>query len=158
MAVYDSGVGMNDVMQKNRQKFDVIKKLNLPIGQYAITGSGALGIRNLREIGDIDIIVTEALWNVIVSKYGITIENGVKKVIFPDGIVEALGECSYIALQNDQDAPTITSRIVQAEIIEGLPFESLDHVLYYKRKMGREKDMKDLKLIEKFVNISFERD
>lgn len=48
---------MDIMLQKNRQKFAALKKLGLSIDQYVITGSGALGIRNLKEIGDIDIIV-----------------------------------------------------------------------------------------------------
>lgn len=141
---------MNEMLQKNRQMFATVKKLNLPIGQYAITGSGALGIRNLREIGDIDIVVTNELWNVLAAKYGIKDETGVKKIVFPDGIVEALGECSFYTEKKDRDAPTIADRIAHAEMIEGLPFESLEHVLYYKRKMGREKDLCDVQLIEKW--------
>ncbi len=138
------------MLRKNRQKFAAVKKLNLPIGQYAITGSGALGIRNLREIGDIDIIVTADLWNVLAAKYGVTDEIGVKKIVFSDGIVEALGECSFDTEKQDPDAPTIADRIANAEIIEGLPFESIDHVLYYKRKMGREKDIRDVLIIEEW--------
>ena len=141
---------MDAMLQKNRQKFAAIKELDLPIGQYAITGSGTLGIRNLREIGDIDIIVTAELWNVLTAKYGVTDEAGVKKIVFPDGIVEALGECSFDAEKKDPDAPTIADRIANAEIIEGLPFESLEHVLYYKRKMGREKDVRDVLIIEEW--------
>ena len=74
-----------------------IKELDLPIGQYAITGSGNAGIRNLREIGDIDIIVSAELWNVLAAKYGVTDETGVKKIVFPDGIVEALGDALFDA-------------------------------------------------------------
>lgn len=127
----------------NQQKFAAVRKWGLPIGQYAITGSGAMGIRNLREIGDIDIIVSPELWKILAAKYGITDHKGVKKVIFPDGIVEALGESSY----SEKEGPTIAERIAQAEIIEGLPFELLEHVLYFKRKRGREKDLRDIQII-----------
>lgn len=140
--------------QKNQQKFAAVKKLNLPVGQYAITGSGALGIRNLREIGDIDIIVTNELWNTLAAKYVIVEEAGVKRIVFPDGIVEGLGECSFYTEERDLDAPTITERIARAEIIEGLPFESLEYVVYYKRKMGREKDLRDVQIIEEWLKKS----
>lgn len=133
--------------EANRSKFAAIKALNLPIGHYAITGSGALGIRNLRAIGDIDIIVTADLWNALEKKYGITDENQVKKIVFPDGIVEAFGEHSFYP-EGKENGPTISDRITNAEVIEGLPFESLEYVLYNKRKMGREKDKKDIELIE----------
>lgn len=133
----------------NNSKFAAIKALNLPLNQYAITGSGALGIRNLRAIGDIDIIVTSELWNILEKKHGVITENNIKKIVFPDGIIEALGEQSYSAEKN---APTISERIANAEVIEGLPFEMLEHVLYYKRKMGREKDKQDIKIIEVLIN------
>jgi hypothetical protein len=135
----------------NKYKFNAIKALNLPIGQYAITGSGALGIRNLKTIGDIDIIVTAELWNILAKKHGVTNENNVQKIVFPDGIVEALGEQSFHAEKKDRGAPAINERIAKAEIIEGLPFESLEHVLYYKRKMNREKDKQDIELIEGLI-------
>ncbi|MBA3721941.1 MAG: beta-lactamase family protein [Parachlamydiaceae bacterium] len=123
--------------------------MNLPLGQYAISGSGSLGICNLRVIGDVDIIVTIGLWNTLAIKLCITEDAGIKKIVFPDGIVEALYEDSFIH-ENNNDVPTIAERIAAAEIIDGLPFESLEHVLYFKRKMGREKDMKDIQIIESF--------
>ena len=63
----------------------------------------------------IDIIVTADLWNVLASKYGVTDETGVKKIVFSDGIVEALGECSVYAEKKDPVAPTIADRIANAE-------------------------------------------
>lgn len=143
---------MDEIIKNNKPKFDAIKALNLPISQYAITGSGALGIRNIRIIGDIDIIVNADLWNVLEMKYGVTDDNGVKKIIFPDGIVEALGEQSYYTVSKDINAPSINDRLASAEIIDGLPFESLEHVLYYKCKMGREKDRNDITIIRELLN------
>lgn len=138
----------NIISAQNFQKFAAVKSLNLPIGQYAITGSGALGIRNLREIGDIDIIVTSELWDRLATTYEVIDVNGIIKIAFPDGIVEALREGSFYLEQSDPQAPTIAERIEQAEIIDGLPFELLEHVKYYKHKMGREKDWNDIVLIE----------
>lgn len=144
---------IDTMLQNNRQKFAAVKKLGLPIGQYAITGSGALGIRNLREIGDIDIIVLDELWNALAAKYDVTEEIGVKKIVFPDGVIEALGESALYTEKNNPNTPTIADRIANAEIIEGLPFESIEHVLYYKRKMGREKDMRDVQIIEEWQKL-----
>ena len=142
---------IDEMVRKNQQKFSLVKQLNLPIDQYAITGSGALGIRNLREIGDIDIIVTPALWNALSERYGVTDENSIKKVLFPGEIVEAFGEGSFYTEEINKDAPSIADRIAHAEIIEQLPFESLEHVLYYKRKMGRAKDLNDICLVEEII-------
>lgn len=135
------------MFEKNRQKFLEIKALNLPLGQYAITGSGPLGIRNLREIGDIDIIVNSTLWDSLAEKFGVIEEKGIKKIVLPDQLIEVLGEQSYRQIQEENN-PTIAERITKADIMEGLPFESLEHVVYFKRKMGREKDLRDILMIE----------
>ncbi len=126
----------------NEKLFDAIRELNLPIDQYAITGSGPIGIRNLREIGDLDIIVTKELWDTLSKEYPIAKQEGVQKLQFPSGVVEALKEYPL-----EEGGPTNDERIAQAEIIEGLPFESLEHVLYFKNKMGRDKDQGDIQLI-----------
>lgn len=49
------------IIKKNGQKFAVLKKYNLPIGKFVIGGSGSLGIRGIREINDIDILVSDDL-------------------------------------------------------------------------------------------------
>ena len=137
-------------IEKNRQKFLELERLQLPLGQYAITGSGPLGIRHLREIGDIDIIVNLELWNVLAARYGVTIAHNIKKVVFPGKNIEAFFEGSFYTLKKDILDPTILERIAKANIIEELPFESLEHVLYYKRKMSRAKDLRDVDIIENF--------
>jgi hypothetical protein len=161
---FDSSSGQNETLvqdvkilsmhQSNQEKFSALRKFNLPNNQYAITGSGPLGIRNLKTIGDIDIIVTPELWDILAKRYGIVDENGVRKITFPDGVVEAFGEDSFYTAPKDDQAPTIASRIAKAEIIDGLPFDSMENVLFYKRKDAREKDLKDILLIEQWVEMS----
>ena len=139
-------------VKSNQQKFEALKKFNLPIGQYAVTASGPLGIRNLREIQDVDIIVSIELWNELASQYGVMDVDGVMKIAFPGEDIEAFTEGSFYTKANDPDAPSIVERISQAEIIDGLPFESLENILLFKRKMKREKDLKDIQLIEAWQN------
>lgn len=140
------------MIKNNEQKFLDLKALNLPLGQYAITGSGPMGIRNLREIGDIDIIVSLKLWNTLSEKHGVIDTGTVKKIALLGEEVEALGPNSFYTLPISADDPTFSDRITNAEIIDGLPFESLEHVIYYKRKMGREKDLHDIQIIQAWQN------
>jgi len=142
----------DEIRSKNQAKFAALRRLNLPIDQYAIIGSGPLGIRNLREIQDIDIIVTSELWVSLVDQYGITDTGSVKKVIFPGGMIEAFGQESFYSDRKDPTDPILSERIAEADRIDGLPFDSLKNVLYYKRKNGREKDIKDILLIQRFLN------
>lgn len=141
---------IDEVQQKNHQRFAALKKLNLPLGQYAVIGSGPLGIRYLREIGDIDIVVSPELQKILAAKYGVTDDGQVKKIVFPEDDIEAFWEGSFYTQENEDCAPTMAEIIAQAEIIEGLPFESLEHVLYFKRKIKRDKDLKDIFLIEEW--------
>jgi len=140
----------DEIQQTNHHRFAALKKLNLPIGQYVVIGSGPLGIRNLREIGDIDIVVGPELQKILAAKYGVTDDGQVKKIVFPEDDIEAFWEGSFYTQQNDDCAPTMAEIIAQAEIIDGLPFESLEHVLYFKRKIKRDKDLKDILLIEEW--------
>jgi hypothetical protein len=135
----------------NQEKFAALREFNLPIGQYAITASGPLGIRNLREIQDIDLIVTPKLWDSLAEKYGVTDTGSVKKIVFPGQLIEAFKEGSFYFDSEDPNAPTVAERISDAEIIEGLPFDSLKHVLYFKHKLSRDKDLKDILLIETYL-------
>ena len=134
----------------NQQKFEILRQLNLPLGRYAISASGPLGIRNLRDIADIDLIVAPDLWEALARQYGIINTGNVIKIVFPGGLIEAFREGSFYA-DPDPDAPTVAERISSAEIIEGLPFVSLEHILYHKRRIAREKDLKDIFLIEEFL-------
>jgi hypothetical protein len=140
----------DNVTKKNQQKFDALKKYDLPMGQYAVIGSGPLGVRNLREIGDIDIIVSQELKDKLIAKYGMVDDGKVKKIVFPKDDIEAFWEGSFYTQPKDDNRPTVESMIKHAEIIDGLPFQSLQDVLYFKRKMNRPKDLEDVRLIEKW--------
>jgi hypothetical protein len=97
------------------------------------------------------IIVSEALWNKLASEYGVTDENGVKKIVFPGAPIEAFYQGSFYSEPFHDTAPTYASRIANAEIIDGLPFDTLETILYYKKKEGREKDLRDIEVIESWL-------
>jgi hypothetical protein len=140
------------ILEKNNKKFSVLKKYNLPLGSYSIGGSGPLGIRGLREIRDIDILVLDGLRDDLIKKYGMIDDVKVKKVLFPEGDIEAFWEGSFEITDPDTAAPLVKDIIARAEIIDGLAFECLDDFLYFKRKMNREKDLIDIKLILEWEN------
>lgn len=134
----------------NDTKFQLVRDLNLPVGQYAITSSGPLGVREVREIGDIDLVVDDDLWNILASAYPIIQEQGITKIRISHDI-EILGEGSlYVSRETGQ--PSVAEQIAQADIIDGLPFVSLRHVLYFKRKMKRKKDEQDIAALERLLD------
>lgn len=143
-------VSEDAIIQKNKQKFSALKQYNLPAGKYAIGGSGPLGIRGIREINDIDILVSDELRDDLIKKYGIVDDGKTKKVSFPNGDIDAFWEGSFYTQKGDPNDPKVKDIILHAEIIDDLPFESLDNIIYFKRKMNRPKDLEDIKLIEKW--------
>jgi hypothetical protein len=129
----------------NKNLFEKVKKMNLPTGKYALFGSAPLGIRGLKDCHDIDIIVTEDLWDEYKAKEGWTIKK------FNDGI--SYLESDSIELWKDWGPGqwNIEQLIREAEIIDGLPLVKLKIVLKWKKTNGREKDIKDIEIIENFL-------
>lgn len=139
------------IAQKNQMHFTTIRRHGFPIGQYAIVGSGPLGIRNLRAINDIDIIVTPELQKKLADLYGVTDDGTTLKIIFPEDPIEAFWEGSFYSVRKDPSDFTVAEKIANAEILDGLPFEPLESVIRFKRKMNREKDLRDILLIEQWL-------
>lgn len=126
---------------------DELKALKLLTGQYAIFGSGPLAIRNLRDAGDIDIIVTQELWEKLAKRYPQTVKETIKGPVTSINI-------GHIEIYRDwlNLTPKVKELIDSADIINGLPFVKLDYVIEWKTFMGRDKDKNDLKLIKAYLN------
>ncbi len=131
----------------NNELFQRVKELGLPIDKYALFGSAPLGVRGFRDCHDIDIIVTEDLWNEYKSKNWEvrTMPHGSQGLL--NGEVELWKD--WKPGQWD-----IEQLIREAEIIDGLPFVKLERVLEWKRLSGRDKDLKDIEIIEKFLRTN----
>lgn len=119
--------------------------MNLPLGQYALFRSAPLGIRGLRDCRDVDVIVSTQLWQKCLAD-GWQIRQ-----------VKSGNQClskGEIELWLDwyPGEWDVEDLIENSEMIDGLPFVKLDQVLKWKKIMGRDKDMVDVKIIEKFLS------
>ncbi|NGX30069.1 MAG: hypothetical protein K940chlam4_00911 [Candidatus Anoxychlamydiales bacterium] len=121
------------------EKLKELDKLKLPKGSFAITGSGPLAIRNIREAQDIDIMVKKNLWDELCKKYTPYDEKHMK--------------IGYIEIWKDfiNLTPKMNEIIDTAEIIEGYPFVSLKDTLLWKEFLNRKKDKKDILKIRNLV-------
>lgn len=120
-----------------------LDKLDLPKDKYAITSSGTLAIRGIRQAKDIDLVVTEDLWEELGAKYGIK-EKPICDSIHLDDI-EVLGNFS------GENLFSVDEQIAHADIIDGRRYVSLDMIIAFKTALGREKDLKDLELIKEYI-------
>lgn len=123
--------------------FEKIKKMNFPLREYAIFGSGLLCVKELRECSDIDIIMSEKLFKKTKNNPGWELE-----------IKDNGSEC----LKNNKDKTEAFKKwwpgkwdcgqlIRDAEIIDGVPFVQKEHIIKWKKIRNSEKDQKDLALL-----------
>jgi hypothetical protein len=119
--------------------FDRLRSFSLPSGDYAVFGSGPLLVRRIIDaVSDLDVICRGEAWR---AARGVStssrIEEGVRTV--------AVGPISFGTTWGlgDFDVDVL---IDEAEVIDGLPFVRLEHVIAYKQAAGRPKDLVHLKL------------
>jgi hypothetical protein len=120
--------------------FDEARALDLPLGEYAIFGSGPMVVRGIREGRDIDIIVTKSLFEKLRDRYAEYIHDEKLEL----GKIELSAKCL------DYSDGEIMSLISTAEVREWLSFASLDEVIKFKKRLWREKDIKDIELIREY--------
>lgn len=100
-----------------------------------------MAAREIRDVHDLDIIVKKGLWEELFKKYPLSLsscENYLKI-----GNIEVYKD--WIGFSGKTD-----KIINSAQIIKNIPFVQLKYVIEWKEKMKREKDLKDLELIEKY--------
>lgn len=124
--------------------FERVQKLGLPKGGYAVVGGGVLEAHGLREAGDVDLVVSDEV-------YALLVDNGWQKKKGIDGVgiklylneVEAF---SHIKIGTYQ--PNTVDLLARAELIQNVPFLTLVDTRAYKLALGREKDLHDIELID----------
>ena len=98
-----------------------LDQLNLPPDGYAITSSGTLAVRNLREANDLDLIVCDSLWQQLCQIYPVTTDNDFQTIII--GNIQILGTGSWFT---DPQFDSPGKQIKNADLINGHRFVKLE--------------------------------
>lgn len=115
----------------------ILKEMNLTLNQYWITSGAALVIHGVKDTTrDIDLGCTTELVEAFLKK-------GCKCKVVEDN--------SRIVEVNDNIEILENWFVEKIEFIEGLPVGTLESIKKQKAELGREKDMKDIKLIDEFI-------
>jgi hypothetical protein len=123
-----------------------VSQLNFPLGKYVIVGGAVLAVHGMKHTSDIDIVASPELlghlrqnaeWKTANRPSG---EPGVCK-----GCIEVYPDVNCPAYH-----PEFQDLLEHAELVEGIPFASLDDVKLFKKGYGREKDFRDIQLIENY--------
>jgi len=133
-------------MNRNQELLKRVKDLGLPLGEYAVFGSGPMGARGLREMHDIDLIVSDKIFDEYSNKSGWIIKEiyGYRDWLKNDELEIEMG-------RDWHEGWDVEKMIKEADMIDGLPFVQLDYLIRWKKFFGREKDLKDVELIENFL-------
>jgi len=123
------------------------KKLNFPIGEYVITGSGLLGALGLREANDLDVAITPKLLKKLraTGKWKEKLRHNKLKLFLESDNVDVITQLDW-----DKYPTTVEEAIKSATIIEGIPFLNFEQTILFKTALGREKDFKDIELLKKY--------
>lgn len=131
-------------------------ELGLPKDRYAVFGSAPLWAHGIRDsIHDLDVVVDRNMFNKLIksNKFKKYMSKG---VITGDPLIRVPTEHGDIEIfYKIPSAPKgLTPReiISKAKPYSGVPMASLEHVLEWKRNLGREKDLVDIKKIEAVLN------
>lgn len=133
----------NDLIQK-------VKAINFPLGQYAVFGSGPMVLHGLRNSQDVDLIVTSDFYTQLKLDPKYEIKHWADGAEYlADGNFEITNTWDYETYK-----PNIEKLIEEAEIVDGVPFVQLSQVMLWKRAFGRDKDFKDIELIEEYLKTN----
>ncbi len=119
---------------------DELRALGLPAGEYVVFAGSALAAHGIREATDLDILVSDTLFDDLLSRY-------------PDSVDE--DNTDLLAIGNvelSRRFPKTEGLIAEADIVDGYPVARLEAVMAWKRKKGRPKDIRDIGLIEAFLD------
>jgi len=128
--------------------FKLINDLNLKRGTYTITGGAVLQAYGLRDANDIDILVLPKVYREFRLSGWPEQETATGRIVLVKGIYEMGRDwnfpmCSFTA--------KVTDLIKSSDIINSIPFVSLEEVLRWKKSLKRRKDLLDIKLISDYL-------
>jgi hypothetical protein len=123
-----------------------VRKMKLPLGKYAILGSGPLAVRGIRDTRDVDLIVTPDVYSYYKKQKGWKLRCLWGNFFLRKGKVELWKRVGFWKPIVD-----ISAFIERAEVIDGLPFVNLQDFLSYKRRAFRAKDKVDVGLAEEYL-------
>lgn len=115
----------------------ILKNMELPLNEYWITSGAGLVIHGVKETtNDIDLGCTTNLVELFLEK-------GCKYTVEKDN--------SRIVQINDTIEILENWFVDEIVVIDGLPVGSLESIKRQKAQLGREKDIKDIRLIDDYI-------
>src|SRR3989344_5437655 len=132
--------------------FSEVEKLNFPLGEYIVVGSGIMGAYGLKELKDVDIVATPNLFEKL-RKSGEWQEVQWTYLDHTEGIFLRRNNVEvYLDVNCGDENPTTEKLIDSAKVINNIPFINFKQCLRFKKAYSKNKPkhFKDIEIIEKF--------
>ncbi len=121
-----------------------VRALNFPNNSYIVFGSAPLALAGLREAGDIDFLVSVELFEQLKQLGWQELDKGGKDKPLVKDDFEAHKSWEFSSYN-----PTLEQLLETADVVDGVPFASLQEVRKWKDASGRPKDLTDIALIDR---------
>lgn len=134
--------------------FKELNKLNLPEKQFVVIGSGIMGVLGIRESKDIDLLISKALFDELRENQDFEYR---VKVFDNKERISLAYKYSDIEIFFDMDTGETFGDYMNSNYlqeIEGMYFMKLERLLFYKNRWKREKDLKDIELINTYLKLT----
>lgn len=123
-------------MLQRQEIVEMCKHLDFPPQEYCLGYGGALVLYGIKEsTPDIDLVVSSSLFDQLAKDHAVQVAN--------------LGE-PYIRF-NEEIEIFKNSELDPRVYIEDIPVASLPKIIQEKMKLGRSKDIEDIKRIKRFI-------
>lgn len=126
-----------------------VKILNLPKGEYCVFGSGVLEIHGIRKAKDVDVLVTEKLYQEL-KQQGWKRKWFFWRTLWSKAIVKGTNEAFNNLYWANSYRPKTEDLIARAEYYDGIPFLTLHDLLEFQRNLPRKKDKDGVRRVEAY--------
>jgi len=126
----------------------IIKDAKLPDGEYIVVGSGVMNALGIRDAEDIDLVISANLYQQLKQAGWEEVDKGEYKVLFNEPFEAGFSWDSV------DETPNLDDLKKDAVMIDGVAFASLGRVREWKLKVRRLKDIKDVLMIDKYLEQS----
>ena len=123
---------------KKIELLNLLKELNFPKDEYYVLSGASLVLRGIRkEANDLDLCISEELFNEIKGKYNLAEGNK--------------NECGFYKIDDNLEIVVNKKEDFKMEIGEKYNLEDLQTILDFKIKRNKPKDQKDIENIKKHL-------
>lgn len=132
-------------MLKREDVVRIIKELNLPTDKFVVTSGSAMVLHNLRKLtNDVDITVNKELFEIFENK-GYCVKYHKINDIKTCTLIDLTDEIQLIKAEEIPEKYVI--------YIDGIPTQTIEHLLEFKLGLNREKDQNDINVLKKYLKL-----